>query len=753
MMSITFLVIAAQWITGNITMPESEADFFKELPNALVEKTFVLKDSEIVRAVWSVAAPGMRDLFVNGHRVSPTALPPWTPYAKRILEETFDVRKHLRSGRENVIRVELGNGWYNPSPLAFWYGCKIRDNLATGVPCVRASLRIEYADGGCQCIETDATWRSTEGKIVRNCLYLGTVEDARRPVKPNSPAKVVDGPTGAVLPAEDFPKTVIYDRWPAKAVRDLCDGRWIVDMGVNFAGTFRARLRNIPKDTRVSFRLGERLSGDGSVNVMTAVAGQIKDPGRGPLYAVAEQRDEIIADGSEILVFEPRLGYHVYRYIQVTGLAQAPRPEDFEALAWSADVKETSSFVCSDEKLNRLHEVCRRTFRSNLQSVQSDCPGREKFGYGGDIACTADALWCNYDMRAFYRKTVRDFLDEAADDGIITETAPYVGIASCGVFPRKNGASRGSASMGWAVGLPVLLDTLVRYAGDTEILAEAYPALVRYIELVHDRYPDHDIPRCLGDWIPPDGKFKADQKLTALAHWHQFLKLTAKFAGLLGRGDDAVRFSALADGVAAKFRRDFVKTDGLVGRGVQGDQLFALYHGLLEEKDVKAAESRLKADIAQRGDSHMTGIFATKYLLEYLSSNGDAALAGRVVTHEGEPGWFHMLNRGATTLWEGWLESDCTNRYSNCHPMFGSVDEWMVRHVLGIAVCDDAVGYDRIVIDPKPVAGVTSASGWVDTPKGRVCVSWKLSGRRLVVEKSVPPGITLVSASEDRPLF
>ena len=61
--------------------------------------------------------------------------------------------------------------------------------------------------------------------------------------------------------------------------------------------------------------------------------------------------------------------------------------------------------------------------------------------------------------------------------------------------------------------------------------------------------------------------------------------------------------------------------------------------------------------------------------------------------------------------------------------------------------------YDRIVIDPKPVAGVTSASGWVDTPKGRVCVSWKLSGRRLVVEKSVPPGITLVSASEDRPLF
>lgn len=752
-MNLTFLVLAAQWIAGNITMPKSDADFFKESPNALVEKTFELKDAEITRAVWSVSAPGMRDLFVNGHCVSPTALPPWTPYAKRVLEEEFDVRRFLQPGRKNVIRIELGNGWYNPSPLAFWYVYKIRDILATGIPCVRANLRVEYADGGCQCIETDATWRSATGNVVRNCLYLGTVVDTRLTVEPDSEAKVVDGPAGAIHPAEDFPKTVIYDRWPAKAVRDLGDGNWMVDMGVNFAGTFRACLKNIPKDTRVLFRLGERLNSDGSVNVMTAVAGQIKNSKKGPLYAIAEQRDEIIADGRKILVFEPRLGYHVFRYIQVSGLAEAPRPGDFEALAWSADLKETSSFVCSDERLNRLHEVCRRTFRSNLQSVQSDCPGREKFGYGGDIACTADALWCNYDMKAFYRKTVRDFLDEAADDGIITETAPYVGIASCGVFPRKDRTSRGSAPMGWAVGLPIMLDTLIRYAGDMEILGEAYPALVRYIKLVHGRYPDHDIPQCLGDWVPPDDKFKADQKLTALAHWHQFLKLTAKFAGLLGHGDDAVRFSALAGEVAAKFRRDFVRADGLVGRGVQGDQLFALYHGLLDEKDVKAAESRLKADIAQRGDSHMTGIFATKYLLEYLSSNGDAALVGRIVTRENEPGWFHMLERGATTLWEGWSEGDCTNLYSNCHSMFGSVDEWMIRHVLGVSVCDDAVGCDRIVIDPKPVAGVTSASGWMDTPRGRVTVSWRISGGRIVVEKSVPPGITLISPSKSPPVL
>ena len=298
--------------------------------------------------------------------------------------------------------------------------------------------------------------------------------------------------------------------------------------------------------------------------------------------------------------------------------------------------------------------------------------------------------------------------------------------------------------MGWAVGLPVLLDTLVRYAGDLEILAEAYPALVRYVDLVHNRYPDHDIPQCLGDWIPPDESQKADCGLSALAHWHQFLSLTAKFAGLLGRPDDAVRFGALAEEVARKFRKDHVKPDGLVGRGVQGDQLFALAHGLLDARDVPAAEARLRADVVSRGDSLMTGIFATKYLLEYLSAHDEAELAGKVVTHAEEPGWMHMLACGATTLWEGWSEVDCTNRYSNCHPMFGSVDEWMVRHVLGIAVCGDAVGCDRVVIDPKPVAGVTSASGWLDTPKGRISVAWKLADGKLVVEKTVPEGIEVV---------
>ena len=349
-------------------------------------------------------------------------------------------------------------------------------------------------------------------------------------------------------------------------------------------------------------------------------------------------------------------------------------------------------------------------------------------------------------MAAFYRKTVRDFLDEAADDGLFTETAPHMGIASSSVYPAdmkdsgKMLAGKGTraAPMGWTIGTPVMLDVLVRYDGDLEIVREAYPALVRFIDIISAHYPDDDIPRCLGDWIAIE---KADTKLTSLAHWHEFVLKTAKFARLLGKTDDERRLASHAERIAERFRRLYLKEGGVVNRGLQGEQLFALYNGLVWQKDVPAALDVLKKDIIVHGRSLTTGFFGTQYLFEVLSANGAADLAGEVATHKGFPGYYHMIDRGATTLWEDWAEDRCRNAHSNCHPMFGSVEQWFMRYVLGICVTEDAVGCDKVRIVPHAVAGITSAFGWLDTPKGRISVSWKVDDGKLVVEKFVPQGI------------
>ena len=89
-----------------------------------------------------------------------------------------------------------------------------------------------------------------------------------------------------------------------------------------------------------------------------------------------------------------------------------------------------------------------------------------------------------------------------------------------------------------------------------------------------------------------------------------------------------------------------------------------------ERQLVKAVEAK---DFAPA-----TGIFSTRYMLMYLAEHGRNDLARKIVLHRGFPGWWHMLERGATTLWETWRESD--DVYSNCHPMFGSVDEWILKY-------------------------------------------------------------------------
>ena len=749
-LAVTFVIstvawdsFAGEWIKGDYVRPDSDdtVALFQECRNDVLKRSFVAMGSPVRRAVWRVACVGMRDLFVNGERITSTALPPLTVYRKRVLEETFDVTRLIRSGSGNELRVELGNGWWNLAPLKMWYRYEMWKILPQGEPAVKATLEIDYADGRRQKVDTDGDWLAGKGRIVKNSLYLGVKEDATLADARWSAAIAAQGPSGVVVASEGFPKTIIYDRWPAVSVKMVRKDVWLVDFGVNFAGTYRATLRGVPRGVGVTFRSGERVNDDGTVNVKTAVAGQIKNPARGPLFDLAEQRDEWVSGGDPVATFEPRFTFHAFRYLQVEGLKCDLSPEDFEALAWSADVRDGAHFECSNPKINLLHEVCRRTFRANLLSVQFDCPGREKFQYGGDIAGSAESFVCNWNMAPFYRKAVRDFLDEAEDDGLFSETAPYVGIGAKSVIPVAETGGRNIAPMGWTLGVPVMVDLLVRYYGDMDIVREAYPAIARFADILSARYPDDALPECLGDWIAIE---KADASLTSLAHWHEFLSKTAKFARLLGKAPDAERYASRAARVSERFRRLYVKPGGIVNKGFQGEQLFALYHGLLKPEDEPRALAALAQDIISHGRSMTTGFFGTQYLFEVLSSRGMAALAGDVATHEGFPGYYHIIDRGATTLWESFDEDECRNHYSNCHPMFGSVEQWLLRYVLGLCVTEDAIGCDKVRLSPHAVAGVTWASGWLDTPKGRLSVSWKLENGKMIVEKSIPSGVKVV---------
>ena len=64
-------LLAAEWIAGDYVRPAEDdtAAFLRECPNDVLRRSFTTKKQPVASAVWKVAAPGMRDLSVNGVRV------------------------------------------------------------------------------------------------------------------------------------------------------------------------------------------------------------------------------------------------------------------------------------------------------------------------------------------------------------------------------------------------------------------------------------------------------------------------------------------------------------------------------------------------------------------------------------------------------------------------------------------------------------------------------------------------------------
>jgi alpha-L-rhamnosidase len=731
----------ARWISDGKPLPERDEDFYKEDPAPLFRKEFTAPN-RLRKARLYITGLGYYEASINGTRVGDRVLDPgWTNYTKRIFYSVYDVTGLLKPGA-NCLGVMLGNGWYNPLPMRMWGNRNVRKDLPVGRPCLLAELRIENQDGSISVVASDASWKTRGGPLLRNSVFLGETYDARREIAgwdtPGldesgwSPAVPGSGP-GGVLQAQPQPPIRITARIPAVAITQPKPGIHLVDFGRNFAGWSRLRLR-APVGTIIRIRYGELLDKEGGLNPMTSVAGQIKGKRRnGELIGgpgapeVAEQAEVYVARGGGEETYTPRFTFHGFRYAEITGLPSVPALGDLEGLALSSDLASTGEFACSNDLFNRIQEMTRRTFLSNIFSVQSDCPHREKFGYGGDLVATADAFLANFDMQGFYAKVAADWADAARPDGMLTDTAPFVGIQYCG--------------LAWAMAHPLIQDRLLRHYGDRRLVEEQYGVTRRWLDLVTRANPDGVISEGLADHesLKPT---PVPALVTPL--YAETARMVFRLAGLLGRKDEEARYRDLSSAVGSAYR------EKVLGAGpdkyavlTQAALAAALELGLVPEGERAAAFKALVAAIEGPDGPHLTtGIFGTKFLLETLSRSGRTDLAYALVDRTSFPGWGHMLDRGATTLWEHWEYSD--NTYSHNHPMFGSVSEWFFSWLAGIQPDPDAVGYDRIVFRPQPVSGLAWARATLRTVRGEVASAWRIENGRFVLSVTVPANTTAV---------
>ena len=735
----------ARWITSPRPLPVAESQMFDDQPAPLFRKEFSLAKS-IRRARLYVSGLGYYEVQLNGRRVGNHVLDPgWTSYSQRVLYSTYDVTDLLNRG-DNAIGAMLGNGWFNPLPLRFWGHINLREHLTIGPPRLIAQLQVELADGTTQTIVTDESWNVADGPILRNNLYLGEVYDARRELagwdRPGfdaahwTRAQLAQEALGP-LEAQTAPPIRVTRTLPSVKLTQPKPGVWIFDLGQNFAGWVRLRVIG-EAGTRVQLRYGELLYPDGSLNGLTSVCGQIKQGGPAYRYEgvgtpkTAWQMDQYILKGGAEEVYTPRFTFHGFRYVEVTGFPGRPTLNSIEGLRLNSDVSAAGSFACSNERFNRIQQLVLWTELSNLFSVESDCPHREKFGYGGDIVAASELAIFNFDMARFYAKAVEDLADAVRPNGGFTETAPFVGISDEGLGEK-------SGPIGWGTAHPLLQWQLYQYYGDRRLLEAQYPATKRWIALLHERGREGILDNGISDHESLAPKPRA---LTGTAFYYYNVKLFARIARALGHEAEAAEADRAAARIQAAFNERFLRPGtGRYDQATQASQAFALYLGLVPAGERANALDVLVRDIQQNHQGHLTtGIFGTKYMLHALADAGRADVAYQVVDQPTFPGWGYMLERGATTLWEHWQFSD--NTYSHNHPMFGSVSEWFYKALAGINPAPDACGFDKILIHPRPVEGLNWVKASHESVRGRVVSEWRREGDRFNLRVSVPVGAT-----------
>jgi len=723
-------------------------------PPPMLRKTFDL-DSPVKRAIVYASALGLYELRVNGSRVGGHVLAPeWTDYRKRVQVQTYDVTRMLRAGT-NAIGAMLGDGWYagrigishivaTGSPLRGFYGDR---------PRLLFQMEIERADGRRRTIVSDRTWKlSTEGPLRSSCLLDGETYDARLEmpgwdlpgfddslwtpvdVKERVTAKLVAQPNEPIRITEELKPVGMTEPRPGGGV-------FVFDLGQNMVGWCRLRVRGA-SGTAVTLRHAEVLDADGTV-----YTDNLRVPGDGKPFG-ARQTDVYTLRGEGEEVFEPHFTYHGFRYVEVRGFPGRPSLESLVGCVLHSASPRAGQFECSNPVLNKLMENIVWTQRGNMHSVPTDCPQRdERMGWLGDAQVFSQTACFNMDMARFFTKWAQDIRDAQALDGRYPDFAPHP-------FDPNAGFSGAPA---WADGGVIIPWRLYVNYGDRRILEQHFASAKRWVDYVRTQSPEliwtGKRGNDYGDWLNgntlilegwPRSGAAVPKEVLATAFFAHSTELLSRMAAVIGRSGDARRYACLAKSIKAAFNRAFVKPDGRIHGNTQAGYALALHFDLLADERRQLAVKHMVERIKARDGHLSTGIQTTTRLMLELTRTGHTDLAYSLMNNPTPPSWAYMVEHGATTIWERWdgyvdgrgFQDPGMNSFN--HYAFGGVGEWMVRTILGINPDEEAPGFQRFVIHPRPGGGLTWARGSYESIHGTIVSDWKIEGDSFTLTVTVP---------------
>lgn len=745
------------WTGKWITYPYSKdmaLPYFRK-----IFQTKTTKTSTIKRATLYFCGLGAGEVYLNGQPVDSTRFldPAQTNYDQYALYSTYDVTDLIQRGN-NCIGAMLGNGWFSQD--AAWNGV----SFYYGPPMLRAQLVLVYDDGTQSIINSDESWRWTEGPVIRSNIYLGEFYDARCEIQDwCSPEFEADNWKKVALAESNIPPCLkpqminpIRKRQVIKAVDMWKDakGAWIFDFGVNVAGITCLRVHQ-PEGTRLRIRIAEEIKKDSSLDFSS-----LGWTHHGKIF-----KNEYICGGDGIEDWKPSFTYHGLRFAELSGYKGKPDLSTISLVVVRNDLERRGSFECSEQQINQLHEMAIRTVLSNLHGFPTDCPNREKCGWLGDVHAYVKMANVNLQMNNFWIKyldDIRSGANYAESNTLFHEkhnTDFYYAKKSSGlpymIAPGKRLC--GVATPDWGTTLVQLPWWLYIYYGNIQVLNDFYPSMKQWTDYVsglagdtartykYSKNTKYIIYQGLGDWCPPGGNDQIDTpvEFTSTAFHYLDVCIMKQAASILGFEADVEKYTLEKELIS----REMITTLYDASEKTFGSQtadIMALDFGLVPPGDEFAVANAVVCNMDEEHEGFMhCGIFGIGRIGSMLARHRQTEAAYKLFVRTGENSFTRMWEQAkATSLWEILPVSKdseiIASKDSHNHPMQAGYDICFYEDIAGIRTDSSGPGYKVIRFEPLFMDLIDWAKAEVESPYGTILSNWKHSNGEIEWKISIP---------------
>lgn len=731
-----------------ISAGDQYADFGRFVPAPYFRKSFVLRRKPL-SARLLVTGLGFYRVWVNGKEITKGILAPYISNPDHLVYfDRYDLAPYLAAG-ENVLGFQLGNGMQNAPGGTVW---DFQKAPWRGAPKLSFALDL----GAVRVLSADERVKTAPSPVLFDDLRCGVRYDARKEIPgwnapgfddtlwanavlapaPRGEARLCEAepilPTGEALkPVSVKPAGVRQGIDLHRLVKDVpgetdvSSEGLLFDFGVNAAGLPRLRVNGAPGQ-KIELQFAE-FETDGELDFTN-----INFYPEG--YA---QRDVYICGGGDE-VFVPPFTYHGFRYCLVSGLTPAQAAADpLRYIVYSSAIPKAGDFASSDETANRLYAMAERSDRANLYYFPTDCPHREKNGWTGDAALSAEHMLMTMHCAQSCREWMRNIRKAQRADGSLPGIIPTDTWGYDGFGPSWDAVIAEIPYMAWF------------YTGEKEILAENAEAILRYLRYAAARRsPEGLVDYGLGDWCPVRDVRKACVEYTASLSLMRTAETAEIIFGALGQPERQAEARALFAELKAALRKKYVDEIACIAEsGSQTAQSMALYYGLFTPRETEKAQAQLIKAVHENGDFLDVGILGARCLFHALSAAGQTPLAYRMITRPEYPSYGHFIACGLTALPESFeVGSAPTGNGSANHHMFGDIKSWFIKRVAGL-VWRGPLAPSPLSVEPCFIESLGFAEASFESPFGPVRVRWERQGPgEISLTVAAPQGLSVHTA-------